>query len=66
MRVDLGLGWVPVRTAALMMQVSRTRVYQLIKSGELKAIQQDKTWLVNRGAIDRWVDFRSRRHRYAA
>lgn len=66
MGADLGLGWIPVRTAAKMMGVSRSRVYQLVDAGDLKALRQDRTWLVHRASVDLWCEIRDRRKRRAA
>jgi hypothetical protein len=43
---------VPVSEAALMLQVSRQRVYQLIDAGLVVAHKHNSTWLISQGSID--------------
>ena len=38
--------------AAMMLQVTRQRVYQLIDAGLVVAHKQNSTWLISQGSID--------------
>lgn len=44
--------WLPVQTAAKMLGVSMTRVYQLIGAGVLLSIKVDSTVLVSQRSIE--------------
>jgi translation elongation factor EF-1alpha len=52
MPYDGDVRWVPVRTAAKMLQVSMTRVYQLIERGDLLSIKVDSTVLVSGRSVE--------------
>ncbi len=52
MRREIGVEWVPVRTAAKMLGVSMARVYQLIESGDLRAQKMDSTMLVYQKSVE--------------
>ena len=52
LRSDAGRSWVPVSVAAMMLQVTRQRVYQLIDAGLVVAHKQNSTWLISQGSID--------------
>jgi len=49
---DGDVKWVPVRTAAKMLGVSMTRVYQLVEDGELTGMKLDLTTLVGVRSIE--------------
>lgn len=53
MRVAFPLGmWIPVKTAARMLGVSRQRVYELIRQGGLAWCKMDNTVLVGRSSVE--------------
>jgi hypothetical protein len=52
MPYDGDVRWLPVRTAAKMLQVSMTRVYQLIERGDLLSIKVDSTVLVSGRSVE--------------
>jgi hypothetical protein len=45
------VNWVPVRSAAILLRVSRQRIHQLIASGSLSARKMDGTVLVSLRSI---------------
>lgn len=63
---DGDVKWVPVRTAAKMLQVSMARVYQLIERGELCSVKVDLTTLVGLRSIDGLIAQRKGGRRRAA
>jgi excisionase family DNA binding protein len=52
MSYDGDVKWVPVRTAAQMLQVSMTRVYQLVGEGTILSIKLDGNVLVSRKSVE--------------
>ena len=46
------MNWVPVRTTARMLGVSRQRVYQLCNEGKLALITLDGTFFISRSSIE--------------
>jgi len=51
MRYDGDVKWLPVRSAAAMLGVSMTRVYQLVENGTLLSIKVDCTVLVSQRSV---------------
>lgn len=43
--------WLPVSEAAIMLKVTRQRVYQLIEMGDLVGRKYGKTWLVSQSSV---------------
>jgi excisionase family DNA binding protein len=62
---DLNVKWVPSGTAARLMGVSRQRVYALIKSGRLTAIQMDGRNMVSRESVDLYIYKRAKSRKRA-
>jgi hypothetical protein len=52
LRSDGDIKWIPVRSAAKMLRVSRQRVHQLIEAGGLVGIMQDRTMLVSLRSVE--------------
>lgn len=52
MGAELDVRWIPVRTAAQMLGVSRVRVYQMIGEQVLASIKVDCTVLVSRRSVE--------------
>lgn len=44
--------WIPARSAAKMLGISRQRVYQLINEGKLAAAVLDGTYFVSRATVE--------------
>jgi excisionase family DNA binding protein len=62
MRVKFPQGmWIPVKTAAKMLKVSRQRVYELIKDGGLAWCKMDSTVLVSRSSVEARVAWKELR-----
>ena len=53
----MGRSWVPVSEAALLLRVSRQRVYQLIDGGQIVARKHNSTWLVSQSSIDQRISY---------
>jgi len=46
------LRWIPVRSAAQMLRVTPTRVYQLIHDGQIHAMRVGLTYMVRRQSVE--------------
>ena len=44
--------WIPAKTAAKMLEVSRQRVYKLIQEGKLGSVTMDGVFFVSRATVE--------------
>lgn len=52
------INWVPVKTAAKRLGVSRQRVHQLMKTGALRSCQMDGVHLVSMQSVECRINMR--------
>jgi len=50
--VEWQCSWLPTRAAAEMLNVSRQRVYQLLKAGALVGMVVAGTWMISARSVD--------------
>lgn len=58
--VSLEVKWIPVRSAAKMLKVSRQRVNKMAKIGQLRSVMMDGNRLVSLRAVSEMVEIRAR------
>ena len=63
---QLELFWIPVSSAARLLGVSKSRVYQMIEEGKLSAQTVDSTTLVDSSSVDVQISRRGREVKRAA
>jgi hypothetical protein len=59
--VDSAIRWVPVRTVAKALKVSRQRVYTLVHDGALVSVMQDGCRLISLRSLNDLIEARAKR-----